>query len=73
MHISEILVTTEKHRKLHAPMRFKISSVPINFCEPIDTKPENPAKHTFNLKKRGSFFGQERTLISLINYSFYNF
>ena len=37
MHISEILVTSEKYRKLHAPMRLKISSVPISFCEPIDT------------------------------------
>ena len=40
MHNSEILVTTEKYRKLHAPKRLKISSCRFRFCEPIDTKPK---------------------------------
>jgi hypothetical protein len=42
MRISEILVTTEKDRKLHAPMHLKLSSVPISFCEPIDTNLNMP-------------------------------
>jgi hypothetical protein len=38
----EILVATEKYRKLHAPPRLKVSSALISFCEPIDTKMKSP-------------------------------